>query len=370
MLAKAGHNVVLFVNTDFRGELDDLPCEVRKIVPVFTYENYQSVASVPNSLVNDIKDKLEESLKDIDLCITHDIVLQDAFIPHNLAVRKINLPIIWRHWIHSQPNTIKINNLPKGHKLVFLNYSDRLAVAERYCIWMDEVGVVYNTISPHEYKGTNELSNQIINIFKSKEVRISYPFCTTRMGAKGVDKLLRLAGKIKNNGKSVGICLVNSNANAGKEKQAIEYMSNTAVKYGLVKNNDFIFTSTLDDLFECGLPHTVARDLFHLANVFIFPTISECCSLVLLEAMSAGNLLVLNDDIPSMKEFGGFDSALYMKFGSIWQNTNYANEDGYYNDWAKIIIRHLDTDMADKSRKRAELFNEDNIWQTQLSKLI
>jgi hypothetical protein len=367
MLSKAGHEVVLFVNTDFNDKID-LPCEVRKIVPVFTYENYSSPTTVPNHLVELIKEALEKELKDIDICITHDFLLQDSFIPHNLAIRKINLPIIWRHWIHSQPNNIKISNLPMGHKLVFLNYSDRLSVAERYCTWMDEVGVVYNPIMPWEFK-EDRITKQVSKVFENKDVRIGYAFCTTRMGAKGVDKLLKLAGKIKNNGKSVGLCLMNSNANAEKEKKSIQYMSDLAINYGLTKE-DFIFTSTLDPTYECGIPHHITRNIFHLSNLFIFPSISECCSLVLLEAMSGGNLLVLNDDIPSMKEFGGFGSALYMKFGSIWNTTNYSNEDNYYNDWAKIIIRQLDKGYSEKSIKRAELFSEDNIWETQMKDLI
>ena len=120
MLQRNGYDPVLFVNSDFRGEA---PCEVRKIVPVFTYETYSDISSIPSHLVDQIKDALEANMKDIDVCLTHDILLQDAFLPHNLAVRKVNLPILWRHWIHSQPNNVKVNNLPEGHKLVFLNYT-------------------------------------------------------------------------------------------------------------------------------------------------------------------------------------------------------------------------------------------------------
>jgi hypothetical protein len=64
-----------------------------------------------------------------------------------------------------------------------------------------------------------------------------------------------------------------------------------------------------------------------------------------------------------MKEFGGFDSALYMKFGSIWNKTNYSNEDGYYNDWSKIIIRQLNSKMPQRAKERSKMFSEDSIWE-------
>ena len=366
MLKKNGYEVVLFVNEDFSGKHPD--CEIRKSVPVFTYENYSSVSAVPDYLVEKLKVAFEDILKDIDICFTHDFILQDAFLPHNLAIRKVNLPILWRHWIHSQPNGVKVGNIPQGHKVVFLNYSDRLAVAERYSTWMENVDIVYNTIEPHEFKVDN-ITEKASEIFNGKEVRIAYAFCTTRMGAKGVDKLLKLAGKIKNNGQSVGVCLMNSNANAEREKNSIRSMMELAEKYGLT-TNDVVFTSTLDPSYELGIPHNVTRNIFSLSNLFIFPTIAECCSLVLLEAMSAGNLLVLNGDIDSMKEFGGFDSALYMKFGSIWNKTNYSNEDSYYNDWAKIIIRQLHSDMPVRARERAKQFSEESVWEKQLSHLL
>ena len=356
MLKSMGHDVVLFVNEDFEGKVD---CEVRAVVPVFTYENYDSVSAVPDYLVAKLKESFEEHLKDIDVCFTHDIILQDSFLPHNLAFRKVNLPILWRHWIHSQPNGVRVANVPEGHKIVFLNHADRLSVAERYSTWMENVEVVYNPIEPHEYK-EDEITRKVTEVFRFKDVRIGYAFCTTRMGAKGVEKLLRLAGKIKANGKSVGVCLMNSNANAFKEKKAIKSMEDFARDQGL-NDRDFVFTSTLDDSYECGIPNSVTRNVFHESNLFVFPTISECCSLVLLEAMSAGNLLVLNGDIDSMKEFGGFGSALYMKFGSIWNKTAYSDENAYYNDWSKIIIRQLDSKMPMLAKERAKLFSEDAI---------
>jgi hypothetical protein len=363
MLKKAGYDPVLFVSTNFYGNHPD--CEIRKIVPIYIYENYTTVASIPNELTMSIKSALEENMQDIDICFTHDILLQDFFLAHNLAVRLVNLPILWYHWLHSQPTGVKISNINDGHKIVFLNYTDRLAVAERFTTWTDNVEIVYNSIEPHTYVG-DETTKLCSKILEHKDIKIAYPFCTTRMGAKGVAKLLRLAGKIKKEKKSVGVCLLNSNANCEREKKSIEAMKNIAYSYGL-DDEDFVFTSIIAPHLECGVPHHVVRDIFSLTNLFIFPSTTESCSLVLLEAMSGGNRLVLNDDVPSMKEMGGFKDAIYMKFGSNWLETKYNDEDKYYQDYAKIILRRMKEPFMEDRRN---LFSEENIWETQLKRLV
>ena len=362
MLKKAGIDPILFVNENFHGSHPD--CEIRKIVPVFIYEEYKDVSSIPSGLTAKIKKALEENMKDIDVCFTHDILLQDSFLAHNLAVRIVNLPIIWYHWLHSQPTNVKINNLTDGHKLVFLNYTDRLAVAERFATWTDKVSIVYNTVEPHKFVG-NKITELCGKIFEGKDIRVTYPFCATRMGAKGVAKLLKLCGKLKAEGKTIGLCLVSSNANGKREKESIENMKNLAFDYGLT-DKDFVFTSNLETYLECGIPHEIVRDLFALSNMFILPSTVECCSLILLEAISAGNRLVLNEDIPSLKEFGGYKDAIYMKFGSHWFNTTYDNEDKYYQDFAKIILKRLKEPMEN----RGHLFSESHIWETQLKHLV
>jgi hypothetical protein len=189
------------------------------------------------------------------------------------------------------------------------------------------------------------------------------------MTDKRVDKVLKLAGKIKGQGKSVGVILVNSHANAQRERDAVERMTSLGFGIGLDRD-DIFFTSTLGAEYELGIPRSVVRDLFEYSNLFIFPTISECCSLVLLEAMYGGNLLVLNDDLPSLKEFAGFECPLYMRFGSVFQQTTYADEDKYFEDYAKIIVRQLTTANIEKSRQRAALFSPQEIYNSQMERLL
>jgi hypothetical protein len=163
---------------------------------------------------------------------------------------------------------------------------------------------------------------------------------------------------------------MNSNANADREKNAIRAMMDYADKQGLGKE-DILFSSTVDENYRLGVPKSVVRNMFSFSNVFIFPTIAECCSMVMLEAMSGENLMVLNGDIESMKEIAGYEGGLFMKFGSIWNNTQYANEEAYYKDWANIIIHQLDSDMPKLAKKRADtVFNEDWVYENQVKGLL
>ena len=365
MLTEHGYDVVLFVQENFNKTIE-LDCEIRNIVPRLHSEKYTSISAVPKENIRVVKEALEKHMTDIDICFTHDIILQHTFFPHNLAVRQVNLPILWLHVVHSVPSSVPIASLPEGHKIVYLNYSDRIYVAERFGTWLDNVLTLYNDFDIKEIQH-NPLVDNMIKVFDNKDVKVAYAFCTTRMGAKGVEKLLKLLGKIKSNNKSVGVLLINSNAR--KEASSIEVMKRTAYSFGL-DDNDFLFTSTLDEEYNHGIPNECVLEIFTKTNLFIFPTISEACPRVLLEAMCGENLLVLNEDIPALKELGGFDSALYMKFGSIWNNTSYANEEAYYNDWAKMIIRMLPSDMPKRAKERVNLFSSENIWKTQMSHML
>jgi hypothetical protein len=121
--------------------------------------------------------------------------------------------------------------------------------------------------------------------------------------------------------------------------------------------------------YELGVPREVVTQLFQLSNLFIFTSTSENCSLILLEAMNAGCILVLNLDVPSLREFGK-ENALYFGFGSIHINRDYASKEAYMNDVARVIIAELANNRA--LRAKVDLrkhFNWDIVFKTQLEPL-
>ena len=130
-------------------------------------------------------------------------------------------------------------------------------------------------------------------------------------------------------------------------------MQDLAKDYGLTPY-EVIFTSL--EGHEHGIPRSAVSDFFRLSNLFIFPSISENCSLVLLEAMLSGNLCVLNKDTSGFQEFGG-DSVLYFKFGNLdMGERNYEkalNKPSYIEDIAKIIKSELENNKMFKANVRA-----------------
>ena len=130
-----------------------------------------------------------------------------------------------------------------------------------------------------------------------------------------------------------------------------------------------VFTSLEGQEYELGVPHSAVRDLFMLSNLFIFPTLSENCPLILLEAALSKCLLVLNEDFPPLKTFFGKD-ALYFKFSSLLNQTEYPNEDSYFSDVAKIIIAELNKNRPlNAFNQLKQRFNYDIIFKSQLEPL-
>jgi len=88
------------------------------------------------------------------------------------------------------------------------------------------------------------------------------------------------------------LVIANAHANAEREKQTIEALLQRAEEKGL-QRTELVFTSLEEGgKYELGVPRSVVSQLFQLSNLFIFPTTSENCSLILLEAMLSKNLFV------------------------------------------------------------------------------
>jgi glycosyltransferase involved in cell wall biosynthesis len=209
------------------------------------------------------------------------------------------------------------------------------------------------------------------NNVASADVVQVYPLSTPRMESnKQISKVIRILGSIKAQGKSVRLIIPNAHANAENEKEAIKQMLSFAETQGMTQK-EVIFTSLVEaPKWELGIPHEAVRDLFLYSNLFVFPSISENCPLVLLEAAAAKNLLVLNSSFPAMHDFFGED-ALYFEFGSIIKNVRCEDENKYYFEVAMIILGELHKNkplLANAKLKR--LFNEDYIFKEKLEPIM
>lgn len=391
-LLKYGYNPVLFVLPSFNDD-DMVPAgvEIRKVVPQIILEPYHSHihnrnAVAPTTLeadVDKIVDALRINMKDIQVAITHDFLLVDDYLPYAVAITKLDLPIKWLHWIHSAPSPryeglaypwdCQYKLMPNS-KVVYLNNTDVVRVAERYGTDLNDVRVVHNPTDLRTFFKLDPLVSKMINQFELLDADIVqvYPVSTPRMtDNKQVHKVIKIFGKLKSFGQKVRLIVCNAHANADHEKDLINEMKQLAIDCGLDVKKEVIFTSMIEPpAYEQGVSHDVVKDLFLLSNLFVFPTTSENCPLILLEAASARNLLVLNDDFEPLREFFGKD-AIYFKFSSARQTTTYQDEERYYEDVAKIIISELRNSRPLNAFKTLkQKFNYDYIFREELEPIL
>ena len=362
-LVSNGHSPVLFVLPNFKDEaLVPKGVEIRKIVPQLILEPYKGL-HVPDHWKEDVakaKSLFKANMQDITDLICHDIFFIDTYLPYNIALREAELPCKIFAWTHSAPSgrpELQDNphanryTLPKNTKLVYLNHDKVTALAEMYGAWDKDVRVVHNSRDPRTFWNLDPFVVELINQYKLFEADIIsvYPLSTPRMiSGKGLDKVVKLHGKLKQLGYKTCIIVPNAHANAQPEQRSISELRMWSAEQG-IENNELIFSSQERKEFELGVPPKIVSDLFRISNVFIFPTVSENSSLVLLEAMLSGNLLVLNKAVETLREHAG-ENALYFDFG--YREPKEKNE-AYYLDLARIIASQFENDKALQVKRRA-----------------
>lgn len=385
-LVRQGFTPVLFVLTNFsQKEVVPEGVEVRRVIPQLLLEPYGvgDLSHLEEDVTKTVP-ALEEHLSDIDVCLTHDIIFINSYLPYNVALRRAIAGklahVKWLHWMHSGPSFHTLDGsvfdnlytLPPNSRLIYMNHTDVIRAAEMYHTLPKNVRVIFNPMDIRELYDFQPLTRRLIDAYDlmTPDFLAVYPLSTTRMDTVGkqLSKALRVMAELKKRGFSVRYVIPNAHANAPREKQAIEEMYQLATRYGL-ERTEVVFTSLFEtSQWESGVPHTVVKDLFLLSNLFLFPSYSENCPLVLLEAMAGKNLLVLNQDFPAIKDFA-YENALYFRFAStVAPEPQFPNGlDTYYKDVALLIASEMDQNKALKAQTHLrQQFNGDYIATHQL----
>ena len=384
MLREGGHQPVLFVHDNFNDD-GKIPegVEIRKVVPRFTLVDYSSCQPVQSGFEDEVKivkEALLQNMKDIDAVFTHDWIFQGWFLQYNVGMREAakELKCKWFHWIHSAPSPRPVDLKPPhdcrykmmpNSKLIYMNTYDTLRLAEMYGTTLDNVRVIYNPMDLRN--GMSKFVKDLVDKYNimEKDIVQVYPVSSTRFSGKQVDKVIRILAEIKKQGKLVAFICPNAHANREREKKAIQDLIDKGINWGLSRS-DMIFTSLEGKEYEGGINKDDVLQLFKLSNVFIFPTLSENCPLILLEAAANKCLLVLNDDFAPLRDFFG-ENALYFKFSSLLAKTEYANEDQWYKEIAMIILGELNKNKPINSfNKLKQKFNRKWIFQNQMNPVL
>lgn len=268
--------------------------------------------------------------------ISHDLLFQTWFVTWAAAIHRIAgaYPTIkWFHQAHSAPSLPRSipagayhrMTIPEGHRVLCVNYVDRIRFAEYYAIKPDRIVSVPNARDLRSWVRMGTAASQAVDKLKLDEADLVqvYGVSGTRMDAKGLMTIFDVFAALKAESElKVKLVIVNAHSNLGtdpeavKVQHAIDGFTERAEKAGLVNNEDFYFTSRVFPEWSYGVPGDVMASLQQYGNLFVFPTIGEAGSLVLMEAALSGALLVLNQDVAALADVIPHDQALWYSFGN------------------------------------------------------
>lgn len=324
-------------------------------------------------------------LKDVDVCILHDILYQGWHLVHNIAIRKAQqeLPQLrFLAFTHSLPVnrpkelefpfSARFTGMPRT-RFVYPTYSGLPALARQYDVPEGRCAVVYNTLPLLQTMSqpVQQVAEHIDLL--GADILTIYPARLTT--GKRFEKVAALAGAIKCTTElktKVVFCDFPSTDIPSKVYQDMICME--GMKFGL-EQEDLLFTSNLEGYGE-GFPRESVLELFQLSNLFVCPSYSESFGLTVLEAASRGNFLVLNEAVPALKELGTALGVYFMRwdarnFGYDTKETYHPSEDAYYQEHGSIIVNRMreDPSLYAKTMARTK-YNMEWICKNQLIPLL
>ena len=363
-----GYDPAVLVQTNFTSPEPpslwrDEQLDLRRVVPFLHLDS--GTAPDFEERVAAVEKGLAEGLADCDVCITHDIVLQDWYKEHNVAMRryaKARPDLLWLHWIHSCPTPSGETAYPANCRytpppgyIVYPNASDIGLVAKTYRLsgqeWRAKVTRFGHSIDPLTLWPYDKLTKELVGKagLLDGEVSAIYPVRLDR--GKQPEKIIWLMAGVKRAGYEPRLLVVDWQSTGVKFQTYIDELLALADELGL--GGKVSFTSRLDDRCSQGVPRHIVTELFDLTNVYVHPSRVETYSLVVHEAILRGCLAVLNHDFPPMRELFG-DAAIYMDFGSDRANRTYApDEQAFWNDEALRLVAELKQNRAAMGKARA-----------------
>ena len=323
-------------------------------------------------------------LKDVDVCILHDILYQGWHLVHNIAVRKAQqeLPHLrFLAFTHSfpaarpqemeYPFSARFTDLPRT-KFIYPTRSGIPALARQYDVPEGRCAVVYNTLPliPSMSEAVQTVARHMD--LTRPDLLAVYPARLTT--GKRLEKVAALAGAIRTATEQDIKVIFCDFPSADIPPKVYKAMIRTeGKKYGL-RDEDLLFTSDIG--FPDGFPRQGVFELFQLSNLFICPSYSESFGLTVLEAASRGNFLVLNQAVPALKELGESLGAYFMRwdarnFGFDTHESYSPSEQAYYEEHGRAIVNLMREDRSLNAKTIVRnRYNDEWICRNQLLPLL
>lgn len=344
ILKEHGHDVTIFLQEGSPLNEEDLGCKVLKIVPKFKREKMVVNQEIKTKLIGMFREQLTS---DFDLAISHDFFIQDT-VTFSEAIRECGVKIPWLHFCRSGVAHNMDFSMPNA-KFVYLNYSDVGRFARAIKVPVEQCRTVPNEKEPAYMLNWDPITRMIVNKYQlwDRDIIQTYPVCSTRLDAKGVNSIIKVFVELKRLGNKVALIIANSNGR--RRVDDLKRKLEMAKEMGL-NENEFIFTSLLaDEKYDIasGVSNRVCAELMQISNLFVLATTAEVSSNILLEASITRQLLVLNSDLPCLYDAVDKEAVLSFPFTSR-QSLHYSGRDNEsLNRLAKQITGELKSNKAD-----------------------
>ncbi|CAI6086857.1 glycosyltransferase [Cohnella sp. JJ-181] len=359
---------------------------------------------------------LARKLADADVCMMHDILYQGWHLVHNVAVRRaqLSLPRVrFLSMVHSAPAPrpprsawpFSARYMPMPNTLhLYPTASGLPALARQFGVPESDCRVMPNGLDPLADASEETRRLAAATDLLSPDILMVYPGRLTP--AKRFDKAAALAGALAAVSglrvKLVCCDFPSMDVDPSAYKETVRLAADR-VYAALCKRappgeaeansgeagGDFggagaapgestaaeiAFTSELG--WPDGYPHRGVMELFGLANLFVCPSYSESFGLVVLEAASRGNLLVLNEAVPALAELGEPLGAYMMRwdarnFGFDTAEAYQPSEEAYLGQHARRIARLLaDNPVLRAKTAIRQRYSPRAIWEERLRPLL
>ena len=315
--------------------------------------------------VERVYDALADNLEDIDVVIAHDIVLQEWYLPYNVALRRYAQTrddLLWLHWLHSRPTprgTTKYPYMsryckPPGY-LIFPNERDMGFTCQTYKLageeWRVKVSRSAHALDILKLWPFDEITIDIVKRFDflGGDARIVFPARVDK--EKQHDKLVRLAAGLLRSRCEPRLLFIDWQSSGTRFQEHKNRLM--AMAEHLELGDRVAFTSRLHKAASVGVPRQVVMELLFLGNVFGNPSMAETYGFNTHEAILHNNLIVLNfDQIASLELFHG--CGIYMDFGSAEFIREYKpTEQAFWDDQAARLAAELRNNKLVVARNRA-----------------
>lgn len=410
MLTRNGYKPILIVMGSFEAPGDTMyhheDVTIRTI-PVVPVHNQVKKDESFDEDVDAIYQSLSSALEGVDVCITHDIIYQNAALKHNFAARRFaqdNDQIRWLHWIHSATSPVTLNNLrpyfndeylnlvrkefPNSYYVFFNDYS-KPRIAENFGINQELVKTVHHPTDICDFLGISPEVEAVVDRknMLSADAMCTYPIRLDR--GKQVEYVIKTMAQLKEFDMDVRVVIIDFHSTGGDKVTYRDNLKQIAIDWGL-NPQEITFTSEASEAWEHEVPRHVVRDFMLLSNVFIMPSVSESYSLITQEAGIVKSVVVLNQDFPPFRDIFG-SNAIFRKYSSNIDvmtgmdgntNTDYgpdnvspeergAHEKRYHHETAGMIASKLrDSGPMEMSRHLIKNRNLDTVFKNELEPLL